>query len=61
MGVTIKILESATRDLMNGYRFYEHQEENLGSYFLDTLFSDIDSLQIFAGIHSIHFGKFRLL
>jgi hypothetical protein len=57
----IKILESATQDLLQGYHFYEQQEKGLGNYFLDSLFSDIDSLQIFAGIHSLIFGKNRLL
>ncbi len=57
----IKILESAVQDLLQGHRFYEQQERGLGSYFIDSLFSDIDSLQIFAGIHSIHFNKYRLL
>ena len=57
----IKILESATQDLLQGYRFYEQQEKGLGGYFLDSLFSDIDSLQVFAGIHSFFFGKNRLL
>jgi len=34
----------------------------LGSYFLDLLFSDSDSLQLYAGIHPIHFEHFfRLL
>jgi hypothetical protein len=40
----IKILTSASQDLIDGYRFYEKQSEGLGSYFLDTLYSDIDSL-----------------
>ena len=57
----IKILESAIQDLIQGHRFYERQERGLGSYFIDSLFSDIDSLQVFAGIHSIHFKKYRLL
>lgn len=34
---------------------------NLGEYFLDSLLSDIDSLQLFAGIHPWHFGYQRLL
>jgi hypothetical protein len=60
--VKLKILESASRDLLNGYRFYEQQKNGLGNYFLDTLFSDIDSLLVYAGVHSIHFcGYFRLL
>jgi len=47
---------------MDGYWFYEKQAEGLGAYFLDTLFSDIDSLKIYAGVHSIHFEKYyRLL
>jgi hypothetical protein len=57
----IKILESATRDLIHGYKFYESQGIGLGSYFLDSLFSDIDSLIISAGIHRLHFRKYRLL
>jgi hypothetical protein len=57
----IKILESAVQDLLQGHRFYEQQEKGLGGYFIDSLYSDIDSLQIFAGIHSVHFNKYRLL
>ena len=49
----IHILDSAQQDLRNGYRFYEAQEPGLGSYFLDTLFSDIDSLSIYAGIQDV--------
>ena len=55
----IKILSSASQDLIDGYWFYEKQAEGLGTYFLDTLFSDIDSLIINAGIHSLHFGKYH--
>jgi hypothetical protein len=40
----IRILASASRDLMDGYRFYEMQSAGVGAYFLDSLFSDIDSL-----------------
>jgi len=58
----IKILRTAQQDLIDGYRFYEQQTEDLGSYFLDTLYSDIDSLVLNAGIHPLYFGKyFRLL
>ena len=48
-------------DLKVGFRFYEKSETGLGSYFLDSLFSDIDSLQLHAGLHAKRFGKFRLL
>jgi plasmid stabilization system protein ParE len=60
--VRISIQPSALRDLREGFRFYEAREDGLGTYFLDSLFSDIDSLQLYAGIHSVHFGRFfRLL
>ena len=42
--MTIKILDEAQEDLIQGFRFYESQELGLGAYFLDCLFSDIDSL-----------------
>ena len=47
----IQILPSAMTDLRRGYHFYESQESGLGDYFQDTLFSDIDSLLLYAGIH----------
>jgi len=57
----IKISASAYNDLAAGYAFYESQEAGLGTYFQESLFSDIDSLRIYAGIHSKHLGKYRLL
>ena len=57
----LQILESAKEDLIEGYHFYEEQAPGLGTYFLDSLFSDIDSLAIFAGIHSMIFGSRRAL
>ena len=57
----IQILNEAEQDLLEGARFYENQATGLGQYFLDSLFSDIDSLQIHSGIHSKHFGFYRLL
>jgi hypothetical protein len=55
----IRILKSASQDLIDGYRFYEKQAEGLGTYFLDSLYSDIDSLAIFGGIHPIYFNKYN--
>jgi plasmid stabilization system protein ParE len=57
----IRILPSAMEDLSNGFQFYENQMPALGGYFLETLFSDIDSLKLFAGIHLKVFGYHRLL
>jgi hypothetical protein len=55
------ILSSAKTDLAEGLQFYEHQQPGLGNYFLESLFSDIDSLQLYAGIHQKIFGSHRLL
>ena len=57
----IVIQSSALGDLADGFDFYEEIEAGLGGYFLDSLFSDIDSLQLYAGIHIIHFGKYHRL
>lgn len=57
----VRILTSACNDLDAGRRFYEQQGEGLGNYFLDSLFSDIDSLALYAGVHRKVFGFHRLL
>jgi len=57
----IKILRTAMDDLAIGRNFYDRQEEGVGDYFFDSLFSEIDSLAIYGGIHSIYFGFHRLL
>ncbi len=57
----IQLLDAAEQDLIEGFHFYESQAPGLGDYFLDSLFSDIDSLQLYAGIHARYFGYHRLL
>ena len=63
----IEILDEAQQDLLEGFHFYEKVTTGLGSYFLDwsyfldCLFSDIDSLIIYAGIHPIVWGYHRSL
>ena len=57
----IELLDSAEKDLLDGFKFYERQASGLGNYFLDSLFSDIESLRLYAGIHALHFGYHRLL
>jgi len=57
----IQISESAYKDIDDAFTFYESQDEGLGSYFQNSIFSDIDSLKFYAGIHSLHFNRFRLL
>ena len=57
----IKILSSAVEDLHAGRLFYENQAEGVGAYFFDSLFSDIDALALYAGIHPVVYGYHRLL
>jgi len=57
----VKILESAVDDLRAGYSFYEAQEHGVGDYFINTLFSEIDSLSLYGGIHRTSCGYHRLL
>ena len=57
----LRILDLAEADLINGYQFYELQSAGIGSYFLETLLSDIESLRLHAGIHRKVLGFHRLL
>lgn len=41
--------------------FYEKQSEGVGDYFFDSLFSDIDSLTLYGGIHQKFYGYHRML
>lgn len=49
--MNVRILPAAKADLRRGYRFYEHQAPGVGAYFLDALYADIDSIQLFGGFH----------
>ena len=57
----IRILASAIGDLQDGKDFYDRQGLGVGDYFQDCLFSDIDSLVLYGGIHRKVFGYHRLL
>jgi hypothetical protein len=59
--VRIEILESARDDLVSGRAFYESQSVGLGDYFLDSLFSDVESLLLYSGVHPIHFDRYHRL
>ncbi len=59
--MNIQILDEAQADLREGAEFYERQNEGLGTYFLDTIFSDIESLVLYSGIHIKLNGYYRLL
>ena len=49
--MNIHILEEAKNDLFKGAKFYEAQKIKLGNYFFDSVMSDIESLQLYCGIH----------
>lgn len=57
----LRILGAAIEDLDRARLFYEAQCQGLGSYFLDSIFSDIDSLLLLAGVHRRVFGYYRML
>lgn len=57
----VQVLAEAAGDLADGYRFYERQASGLGEYFLDSLWSDIQSLRLYGGVHSLYCGYYRLL
>jgi plasmid stabilization system protein ParE len=57
----LRILPSALADLADGRRFYSLQDQVAGDYFFDSLFADIDSLLLDAGVHRKIFGYHRHL
>jgi plasmid stabilization system protein ParE len=57
----VRVLRPALEDLAAGREFYDRQREGVGSYFFNSVFAEIDSLVLYAGIHRMHFGYHRLL
>ena len=57
----ILILKEAERDLNDGKIFYNQRGSGIGDYFWDSLIADIESLGIYAGIHSKKYGMYRML
>ena len=55
----VDILPAAEDDLDAGRRFYERQAPGLGSYFLDSLISDVESLLVHGGVHRKVHGLHR--
>ncbi len=54
------VLNEVKHDLDEGRDFYDKKENGIGNYFWDSLIADIDSLLIYAGIHSKRFGLYRM-
>jgi len=59
--VNIRLLDLAEADLLAGFELYEGRASGIGWYFIETLFSEIDSLHLYAGVHRRVFGYFRML
>jgi hypothetical protein len=57
----VVILKDVSDDLNDGKAFYDQRESGVGDYFWDSLLADIESLVIFAGIHSTEHGFYRML
>ncbi len=57
----VRVLRPALEDLAAGREFYDRQSEGVGGYFFDSVFSEIDSLVLYAGVHCVRFGYHRLL
>lgn len=57
----VRTLSLAESDLYDGFLFYERQECGVGSYFIESLTSDIESLRLYAGIHGKVYGYHRML
>ena len=57
----IRILRPALEDLATAREFYDSQSDGIGDYFFDSLFSEIDSLTLYAGIHPMRFGYHRMV
>lgn len=51
----IRLFDNAKFDLLEGYAFYDAQASGVGEYFLNSLYADIDSLSLYAGIHRRNF------
>ncbi|GBE05979.1 hypothetical protein BMS3Abin10_01620 [bacterium BMS3Abin10] len=53
-------LKEVAVDLEEGRLFYDEKEQGVGDYFFDSLISDLESLKLYAGIHSKRFGFHRM-
>jgi plasmid stabilization system protein ParE len=57
----LRILRPALEDLAAGRLFYDSQQRGVGAYFFDHLFTEIELLARFGGIHRVVFGYHRLV
>lgn len=59
--MNLQVRPIALEDLAKGREFYDFQELGVGDYFFDSVFSEIDSLKLYAGMHPKVFDLYRML
>ena len=58
---TVLVLAEAAEDIEQARDFYDTQEPGIGDYCADSLRADIERLAHYHGIHSRHYGFYRML
>ena len=58
---TIRLTDEAGADLQAGRTFYSCRHPGVGDYYWDSLFANIESLTLYAGIHIKQHGCYRML
>ncbi|RLD62525.1 MAG: type II toxin-antitoxin system RelE/ParE family toxin [Bacteroidetes bacterium] len=56
----VVVLDDVSEDIDNGILFYRANGDWLGDYFSNSIISEIESLRIYAGIHSKYYGFYRM-
>lgn len=56
----LRILSDAADDVEKASEFYDRQEEGIGNYFLEIIFSELHQLSETAGIHPVFYGYPRI-
>lgn len=57
----VNLSESALGDLIEGWRFYEEQDDGLGDYFEQSMLQELETLESAGGIHRLVHGRHRLI
>ena len=55
----VVLLQEAKNDLASGKNFYNSIDDGVGTYFINCLLSDLESLQFYAGIHKKIYGLYQ--
>ena len=57
----VVVLSEVADDLNDGKTFYDQSNPGVGDTFWDSLYADIESLTVYAGIHPRKDGLYRML